>query len=155
MMDTYKVLFPEDVNHAACVTGKPIAHGDITGRKEATGRGVVLALREFFRHPKDAPATGLGGSLGGKRITLQGLGNVGYFAGKILQEENNARIVAIIERDGALVNDNGLSVHEVHEHILETGGVTGLPDCIYHGDGRAGTADRRRQCRKHQGQGRL
>ncbi|MCG8324872.1 MAG: Glu/Leu/Phe/Val dehydrogenase, partial [Thiotrichales bacterium] len=46
--DTYKHLYPEDINYAGCVTGKPIAHGGIRGRTEATGRGVVYALREFF-----------------------------------------------------------------------------------------------------------
>ena len=137
MMDTYKVLYPEDVNHAACVTGKPVAHGGIRGRKEATGRGVVFALREFFRHADDVKNAGLDGDLGGKRVAIQGLGNVGYHAGLILEEEDDAKVIAIIERDGALVNEQGISVQAVHNHIRETGGVSGYPDATYCADGPA------------------
>ena len=137
MMDTYKVLYPEDVNHAACVTGKPVAHGGIRGRKEATGRGVVFALREFFRHADDVKNAGLDGDLGGKRVVIQGLGNVGYHAGLILEEEDDAKVIAIIERDGALVNEQGISVQAVHNHIRETGGVSGYPDATYCADGPA------------------
>ena len=137
MMDTYKVLYPEDVNHAACVTGKPVAHGGIRGRKEATGRGVVFALREFFRHADDVKNAGLDGDLGGKRVVIQGLGNVGYHAGLILQEEDDAEVIAIIERDGALVHEEGISVQAVHNYICETGGVSGYPDATYCADGPA------------------
>lgn len=135
MMDTYKVLFPEDINYAACVTGKPVAHGGIRGRKEATGRGVVFALREFFRHPEDLARCGLDGTLGGKSIVIQGLGNVGYYAGYILQHEDEARIVAIIERDGALVDPRGLDVQKVRDYITDNGGVVGYPDADCHADG--------------------
>ena len=135
MMDTYRTLNPEDINHAACVTGKPIAHGGIHGRAEATGRGVVFAMREFFRHPDDLKAAGLTGNLDGKRIVLQGLGNVGYHAAKILQEEDGAKIIAIIKRDGALLNEQGLTIDSVRSHIAETGGVSGFSGAKYIEDG--------------------
>ena len=135
MMDTYRTLNPEDINHAACVTGKPIAHGGIHGRLEATGRGVVFALREFFRHPDDLKSARLTGNLDGKRVVLQGLGNVGYHAAKILQEEDGAKIIAIIERDGALLNEQGLSIDSVRSHIVETGGVSGFGGAKYIEDG--------------------
>lgn len=132
IMDTYKHLHPEDIDYQGCVTGKPVHHGGIRGRTEATGRGVVYALREFFRHPADMKTAGLSGGLGDKRIIIQGLGNVGYYAAKLLEEEDNARIVAIIERDGALVNDAGISVERVRQYMNENNGcVKGFPDAIY------------------------
>jgi len=135
MMDTYRTLNPEDINHAACVTGKPVAHGGIRGRVEATGRGVVFALREFFRHSLDSKLAGLSGDLGGKKIVVQGLGNVGYYAAKILQEEDGAKIIAVIERDGALVNAEGLPVEAVRQHITATGGVSGFEGATHIVDG--------------------
>jgi glutamate dehydrogenase (NAD(P)+) len=61
-------------------------------------------------------------------VVVQGLGNVGYYAAKFLEEEDGCRIVAVIERDGALVNDNGLSIEQVKQHIIKTGSVLGFPD---------------------------
>ena len=137
MMDTYKVLFPEDINHAACVTGKPVAHGGIRGRVEATGRGVVFALREFFRTPYDLELANLSGTLSGKKIIVQGLGNVGYYAASILQQEDEAKIIAIIERDGGLLDEDGLDVEKVREFITENGGVKGYPDATYVENGKS------------------
>lgn len=138
IMDTYRHLHPEDINHAACVTGKPIQHGGIRGRKEATGRGVVYALREFFRHPEDVRRAHLeGASLGGKRVVIQGLGNVGFHTGQILTEEDDARVIAIIERDGALIDEQGLDVNAVRDHITATGGVRNFPEAKYLADGLA------------------
>ena len=134
--DTYKQLHPENINYAACVTGKPIHHGGIRGRTEATGRGVVYAMREFFRHPADVKAAGLDGGLAGKRIVLQGLGNVGYHAGKLLAEEDEARIVALIEKDGALLNENGLSIERVRQYINGNKTIRGYPDAEFIEDGR-------------------
>lgn len=135
MMDTYKHLYPEDINYAACVTGKPIQHGGIQGRTEATGRGVQYALREFFRHPEEMAKAGLSGSLSGKKIVVQGLGNVGFHASKLLREEDSALIVGIIERDGAIVDPNGINIDELRKHINETGGVKAYPSGEYVEDG--------------------
>ncbi|MCZ6503190.1 MAG: Glu/Leu/Phe/Val dehydrogenase [Gammaproteobacteria bacterium] len=129
--DTYKLLHPEDINHSGCVTGKPVAHGGIRGRTEATGRGVVYAIREFFRHPDDIKAAGLSGGLGGKRIVIQGLGNVGYYAAKLLDEEDDVKIIAIIERDGALINDDGLPVEAVRQHINKHKTIKGFSDATF------------------------
>jgi len=131
IMDTYKNLYPEDINHAACVTGKPLQFGGIRGRVEATGRGIQFALREFFRHPAAISEAGLSGSLDGKRVVVQGLGNVGYHLAKSLQEEDGALITAIIEQDGALISDTGLPVEEVRQFISKTGGVQGFPGVEY------------------------
>ena len=67
-----------DINGFACVTGKPINKHGIRGRVEATGRGVQFAIREFFRHEKDKKVAKIQGSLEGKTVIVQGLGNVGY-----------------------------------------------------------------------------
>ncbi len=133
--DTYKHLHPEDINYMGCVTGKPLQHGGIKGRREATGLGVVYVLREFFRHTEDVQAARLSAGLGDKHIIVQGLGNVGYYAAKELSEHDNARITAIIEHDGAICNDSGLNIERVHQHINEHGGIKGFPDGIYHEDG--------------------
>ena len=84
--DTYKTLFPEDLNHNACVTGKPESRGGIAGRTEATGKGVQYALQEFFRHPDARENAGLEDGLNGKRVVIQGLGNVGFHSAKFLHE---------------------------------------------------------------------
>lgn len=133
--DTYRTFFPGDINAIACVTGKPLTQGGIAGRVEATGRGVQYALREFFRHPEDSRRAGLEGGLEGKRIVIQGLGNVGYHAAKFLSEEDGARIVAIIERDGALLDEQGLPVEAVTAYLHEHGGVKGFPAASYVADG--------------------
>ncbi|MFQ5464494.1 MAG: Glu/Leu/Phe/Val dehydrogenase [Thermodesulfobacteriota bacterium] len=133
--DTYKHLYPEDINYIACVTGKPVQLGGISGRVEATGRGVQYAVREFFRHPQDVAEAGLTGGLEGKRVIIQGLGNVGYHTAKFLSGEDGARIVAVIERDGAVMDDAGLSVEDLHGYMTEKGGVKGFPGARFEEDG--------------------
>lgn len=129
--DQYKRMNTTDINGAACVTGKPAHAGGIQGRVEATGRGVQYALQEFFRHPKDIKIAGLSGKLDGKRVVVQGLGNVGYHAASFLSAEDGCIITGIIERDGALSNENGLDVEAVHAWINKHGGVKGYPTGRY------------------------
>ncbi|WP_282065030.1 Glu/Leu/Phe/Val family dehydrogenase [Aliiroseovarius marinus] len=129
--DQYARMNTTDINARACVTGKPPHAGGISGRVEATGRGVQYALREFFRHPEDVKIANLEGKLKDKRIVVQGLGNVGYHAAKFLSHEDGARIIAIIERDGALYDANGLDVEAVHQWIAGHGGVKGFADAQY------------------------
>jgi len=129
--DQYARMNTTDINARACVTGKPLNAGGIAGRIEATGRGVQYALQEFFRHEEDKAAAGLSGKLDGKRIIVQGLGNVGYHAAKFLSEEDGARITGIIERDGGLFNEDGLDVEAVRNWIVKHDGVSGYPDAQY------------------------
>ena len=133
--DQYKRMNTTDINGNACVTGKPAHAGGIQGRVEATGRGVQYALQEFFRHPEDTAKASLTGSLDGKRIVVQGLGNVGYHAAKFLTEEDGSKIVGIIERDGAVTNDEGLDVEAVKAWIGQNGGVKNYPDAQFVPDG--------------------
>jgi glutamate dehydrogenase (NAD(P)+) len=125
--DTYRSLYPQDLNAIACVTGKPPSQGGIAGRFEATGRGIQYGLHEFFRHPDDVAAAGLIGGLQGKRVIVQGLGNVGYHAAKLLQEEDGVLVTGVIERDGAIRNRAGLPIEDVATHLRHTGGVENFP----------------------------
>ncbi|MBP1804659.1 Glu/Leu/Phe/Val family dehydrogenase [Rubellimicrobium aerolatum] len=133
--DQYRRMNTTDINASACVTGKPLSQGGIHGRVEATGRGIQYALREVFRHPEDVARARLSGGLEGKRIVVQGLGNVGHHAARFLSEEDGARIVGIVERDGALWSDAGLPVEEVKRHLAATGGLAGFPGASFHADG--------------------
>lgn len=133
MADEYKRMNPNHPNTMACVTGKPISKGGIRGRTEATGRGVQYALRELFRHPRDVEFAGLSGDLAGKRIIVQGLGNVGYHASLFLSTEDGALITGVIERDGAVVDESGIDIQALSSHISETGGVKGYSGYVEDG----------------------
>ncbi|TFL17390.1 Glu/Leu/Phe/Val dehydrogenase [Jannaschia formosa] len=137
IQDQYQRMNTTDINGRACVTGKPLNAGGIAGRIEATGRGVQYALREFFRHPEDIAEAGLSGTLEGKRVVVQGLGNVGFHAASFLEREDGAKICGIIERDGAIWSDAGLAVDEVHMHMREHGGVKGFPGATFDENGAA------------------
>ncbi|GAA6161162.1 MULTISPECIES: Glu/Leu/Phe/Val family dehydrogenase [Ruegeria] len=135
MADQYARMNTTDINARACVTGKPLNAGGIAGRVEATGRGVQYALREFFRHPEDIQKAGLTGKLDGKRVIVQGLGNVGYHAAKFLSEEDGAIVTGIIEWDGALYNPEGIDVESVRQWIVKHGGVKDYPDATHSAEG--------------------
>ena len=130
MADEYKRLHPTELHAWGCVTGKPIGKGGIAGRVEATGRGVQYALHAFFNHPKDVEKTGLTPGLKDKRIIIQGLGNVGYHAGLFLSEEDGALITHVLERDGCVVNKNGIDIAALRAHIMATGGTRGHADYV-------------------------
>ena len=135
--DTYMQHRSEDINGLGCVTGKPVSLGGIPGRTEATGRGVVYGIREFFRHSEDVKKAGFEGTLEGKSVIVQGLGNVGYHTAKILESEDGAKIIGIIEHDGALMDRNGLNLETVNTYNKEHRGVKGFPDAQYYEDGDA------------------
>ncbi len=137
MADTYKHLVPEDINYTACVTGKPVEHGGIRGRTEATGRGVQYALQAFFRYPEVVAEAGLHGSLDGKRVVIQGFGNVGYHAAKFLSEQDGCKIIAIVDRSGQIYSEKGLPVEAVRNHKLVHKTLDGFPDAEFSEDGLA------------------
>ncbi len=136
--DQFARMNTTDINAKACVTGKPPHAGGIQGRVEATGRGVQYALREFFRHKEDVAMARLSGGLEGKRVIVQGLGNVGYHAAKFLSEEDGCKIVAVIERDGAVLNDQGLDIEDLRQWLVgHEGLVAGYPGGTHVEDGAA------------------
>ncbi|MFN0070753.1 MAG: Glu/Leu/Phe/Val family dehydrogenase, partial [Chloroflexota bacterium] len=117
IMDTYSMQKGYSVPEV--VTGKPIEIGGSLGRKEATGHGVALCVREAARH--------LGWSLEGKRVVVQGFGNVGGVAAQALTELG-CRIIAIGDVTGAVFNPQGLNLAALQAHVGATRGIAGFPD---------------------------
>lgn len=133
--DEYRRLNPTDIDSSACVTGKPVGKGGIAGRVEATGRGVQYALRSLFRYTEDVAKAGLAGGLDGKRVIVQGFGNVGYHAARCLSEDDGVLITAVIERDGAIVDDAGIDIANLHNYFSTHGGLSGYPQGRYVAEG--------------------
>jgi glutamate dehydrogenase (NAD(P)+) len=125
--DTYATLAPHDIDGLGCVTAKPVQQGGIQGRTEATGRGVFYALREVCSRGRDMRPLDLSPGLEGKRVVVQGLGNVGYHAAKFLEEEGGATIVGLIEYEGAISAPDGLHVEDVMSHRRDSGSLLDYP----------------------------
>ncbi|MBX3148027.1 MAG: Glu/Leu/Phe/Val dehydrogenase [Gemmatimonadales bacterium] len=123
--DTYRSL-SNDLNAMACVTAKPASQGGIRGRTEATGRGVMFGLREACNVADDMKKLGLTPGLAGKRVVIQGLGNVGYYAAKFLQEQG-AVLVGLAEYEGAISNPKGLDLDRVMQHRKTNKSILGYP----------------------------
>ena len=111
-------------------------------RVNTNRRGVQYAIQAFFESALDAPKAGFAGfDLGGSTVVIQGLGNVGFHAAKFLSQEDNCKIVAVIERDGVVRNANGLDIDALKAHVLATGGVSGFAGGTYDPDGAAALCD--------------
>ncbi len=127
ILDTYNTFNPSDIDSTACVTGKPISQGGIAGRKEATGRGVFYGLKHVVSFKEDMNKLGLKTGIEGKKIIIQGLGNVGYHSAKILQE-NGAIIVGISEFEGGLYNEKGIDIDKLVNYKKEKNTIKNYPD---------------------------
>jgi len=124
--DTYLALNSGDVNALGCVTGKPVSQGGVRGRKEATGLGVFYGIRELCNTKDEMDKVGLPTGIEGKKVIVQGLGNVGYNAAKFFYD-NGAILVGIAEYEGGLYNENGLNLYDVVNHRTETGSILNFP----------------------------
>ena len=133
MADEYRRLNPTDLNAWACVTGKPVNKGGISGRTEATGRGVKYALKAFFENEIDIKKTGLSSGLKGKKVIIQGLGNVGYYASYFLSNEDGALITHVIEREGAIIDSEGINVESLKKYLIENGTIRGFKGFVESG----------------------
>ncbi|HJT75231.1 MAG TPA: Glu/Leu/Phe/Val dehydrogenase [Chitinophaga sp.] len=126
ILDTYMSLRPGEIDGYGCVTGKPVSQGGVRGRKEATGLGVFYGLQELCNIKEDMKKIGLEPGLLGKRVIVQGMGNVGYHAAKYFHEAG-ATIVGLIEWDGAIYSEKGLDPDKVLKHRNETGSIINYP----------------------------
>jgi glutamate dehydrogenase (NAD(P)+) len=124
--DTYTQLRPGELDALGCVTAKPVSAGGIRGRTEATGRGVYFGTREVCEVAEDMRALGLSTGIAGKRVVIQGLGNVGYYAAKFFQEAG-ALLVGLSESEGAIANPNGLDLETVMAYRRERRTLLDLP----------------------------
>ena len=116
MMDTYSMTQGRTV--PGVVTGKPLIVGGSAGRREATGRGIVYALYQAARH--------LGQELRGRKIVVQGFGNVGSVAARLLWREG-CLIAGVSDVKGGIWNPNGIDIRQLEAHVAETKGVAGFP----------------------------
>ena len=116
IMDTYSMHMRQTVT--AVVTGKPINIGGSRGRREATGRGVMLVCREAVKK--------LGMSPESTRVIIQGFGNVGSFAAKLMHQ-SGYKITGIIEYDGGLYNKNGIDIPALMDFRAKNGTIHGFP----------------------------
>ncbi|TXK52191.1 Glu/Leu/Phe/Val dehydrogenase [Pontibacter qinzhouensis] len=121
--DTYQTFKYGDANALGCVTGKPVGQGGIRGRSEATGLGVYFGIRETLLDTELLKGKGLDGqTMEGKRIIVQGLGNVGYHAALFCQQDG-AIITGIAEREGGIFDPNGIDIKDAFKHRTESGSI--------------------------------
>ncbi len=123
ILDTYR-QFSDDLNAAACVTGKPIEQGGIRGRKEATGRGVYFGIREALNNKEDMKKIGMETGVEGKTFVVQGLGKVGYHAA-LYMIQAGAKMVGVSEMEGAIYDENGIDLDALVAFRKETGSIIG------------------------------
>ena len=116
MMDTYSMTQGKSV--PGVVTGKPLIVGGSAGRREATGRGIVYAVYQAARR--------LGYEIRGKKVAVQGFGNVGSVAARLLWREGCV-IVAVSDIKGGIHNAAGIDIRQLEAHVAETGSVVGFP----------------------------
>ncbi|MFG0318884.1 MAG: Glu/Leu/Phe/Val dehydrogenase [Planctomycetota bacterium JB042] len=114
--DTYDAMSQSDLNSFACVTGKPVSQGGIAGRTEATGRGVFYGTREAMSREEDMKKLKLTPGTKGKTVVVQGYGNVGRHAAQIFRKEGGAKVVAIGEWNGFIVNRDGIDLDALEKH---------------------------------------
>lgn len=126
IVDTYTSLKPGEIDAAGCVTGKPVTQGGVRGRKEATGLGVFFGIREVCNMPEVMKKQGLTIGIEGKRVVIQGLGNVGYHSAQFFREAG-AKVIGLAEMEGAIYNADGLNELEVWKHRNETGSILDFP----------------------------
>lgn len=131
MMDEFSKL--RGYNTPGVITGKPIPLGGSLGREDATARGGMYTLREA--------AKVRGVELKGATVAIQGFGNAGQFAHKLVTEMFGAKVVAVSDTKGAIYSKDGLDFGKLLEHKKKTGTVVGFPGANLIGEGKAGNQE--------------
>ncbi len=126
ILDTYTAMHPGEIDAAGCVTGKPISQGGVRGRREATGLGVFFGIREVCNIPDIMKKLDMPTGVEGKKVVVQGLGNVGYHSAKFFQDAG-AKIIGLAEYEGAIWSNDGLDVDAVFQHRKKTGSILNFP----------------------------
>ena len=122
ILDTYVAMHPGEIDAAGCVTGKPVSQGGVRGRTEATGLGVFYGLREVCNMKAVMDKLGLTTGVEGKRVCVQGLGNVGYHSALFFQQAG-AKIVGLAEYEGAIWSNDSLDIDAVVKHRKSSGSI--------------------------------
>jgi len=117
IMDTYSMQKGYVV--PGVITGKPRELGGSLGRPEATSRGLVFTVREAAKK--------IGMNLKGATVAIQGYGNVGAFAHKLIERDFGSKVIAVTDSKGGIINEKGLKYDEVWAHKVKTGSVIGFP----------------------------
>lgn len=119
-----KTVGNADLNAQACVTGKPISQGGIHGRTSATGRGIFHGCDIFMSDANYMAKCGLMPGIGGKTVIVQGFGNVGLHAARYFHRAG-AKIVGVVEWDGALWSEEGIDPSDLENYMLDNGSIVG------------------------------
>ncbi|MBK8052488.1 MAG: Glu/Leu/Phe/Val dehydrogenase [Saprospiraceae bacterium] len=130
ILDTYQTFKGGEIDAAGCVTGKPVRQNGINGRTEATGRGVYYGLREVYNDANLLKRIGATKGMAGKTMVIQGLGNVGSYAGLISQNEGDVKIIGLSEIEGTVYSEKGIDMQTALDYRKEHGTILGLPDTV-------------------------
>eukprot|EP01029_Cantina_marsupialis_P003439 TRINITY_DN132_c0_g2_i1.p1 TRINITY_DN132_c0_g2~~TRINITY_DN132_c0_g2_i1.p1 ORF type:complete len:504 (-),score=166.97 TRINITY_DN132_c0_g2_i1:457-1929(-) len=134
MKDTYQMLFGyNDLNAAGCCTGKPVGHGGVDGRTEATGLGVFFSTRTYMNNPEIMEPMGMTCGVEGKTVAIQGFGNVGSWAAHYFHEAG-AKVVSVSDSDGSLFNYDGIDVPALVEYKTQNNCLKGFPGAKFEQD---------------------
>ncbi|KAL4466530.1 hypothetical protein ABPG72_000737 [Tetrahymena utriculariae] len=132
--DTYQTFYGQnDINAQGCVTGKSLNQGGIRGRVQAGGLGASIFLNHLFNHKKISQRLGLEQGIAGKTFIIHSFGKIGYWTAFYLQEQG-AKLIGVIEKDGSIYNPEGIDVNLVKLHFDKNHSFKGYPGAEFYPD---------------------